>query len=201
MRNRGAGISFGQSCLDDVVRGRERASGIGSAGVAREQQGLAAASSKIFGALVATAARFRHPFLSAKALERRRLLPDEFKRLLADIFEFESGDYFRGVAGKNLARGIDEHQSTSPSAHAGFGKARVVIRDYEIDADTSGESLLRGGDGFCSFFELRASGQQCGAILQRPTVILSVGDFHALGSEVLDEGDHLIKVIDVLPVH
>ena len=51
------------------------------------------------------------------------------------------------------------------------------------------------------FFKLRARGQQRGAVLQCPAVILRVGDFHALGRELLDESDHLFEVIDVLPVH
>src|SRR5258708_20625733 len=118
LRHRGAGIGFGQCSLDDVVCGRQRAGWIRSLCVAGEQQGLAAASANILRALVATAARFRHPFFAPKTLERRRLLPDELQSPLTDIFEFESGNDFSGVAGKSPACGIDEHQSASPSAHA-----------------------------------------------------------------------------------
>src|SRR5580658_2550477 len=117
------------------MRGRERAGRIGSRCVARQQQGLTPASTKVFRALVTTAARFRHPFFSAKALERRRLLPDEIEGLLADILERESGNDFRSVAGKDLACGIDEHQFTAPTSHAGLGEARVVVGDYRINAD------------------------------------------------------------------
>src|SRR5260370_26953419 len=104
------------------MRWCERACRICGGRVSGEQESLAAASAKILRALVATAARFRHPFFSPKTLERRRLLPDELQSSRANVFEFKSGNHFRGVAGKHFACGIDEHQSTSPSAHAGFGK-------------------------------------------------------------------------------
>src|SRR5216684_5054356 len=98
------------------MRGSQRAGGICSLWVAGEQQGLAAASAKILRALVATAARFRHPFFSPKTLERGRVSPDHFQSPLTDIFELESGNHFCGVAGKHFACGIDEHQSASPSS-------------------------------------------------------------------------------------
>ena len=178
--------------------GGERACGVGGRSVAREQQGLTAASTEILGAAVASAAGFRHPFFSPKALERRRSTPDGLQRFLPNIFESEAGNNFRGVTGKNFAGWIDEHQSPSPAAHAGFGKARVVIGDDGIDADASGEVLFGGGDGFDSPIQLLACGQERGAILQSPAVVLGVGDLHALWSELLDERDHLFKVIDVL---
>ncbi len=40
--------------------------------------------------------------------------------------------------------------------------------------------------------------QQGGAIAQCPSIILRVGNLHALGCELLDERDHLFEVIDVL---
>ena len=89
---------------------------------------------------------------------------------------------------------------TPPSAHAGLGKARVVIGDHGIDADASGEALFGGGDGFHGLLKLCPRGQQRGAVPQCPAVILRVGDLHALGRELLDERDHLFEVVDVLPV-
>ena len=58
------------------------------------------------------------------------------------------------MAGKNSTGGIDEHQPLAPSSHAGLGKARIVIGHHEVDADASGETFFRCGDGFGSFFEL-----------------------------------------------
>ena len=51
--------------------GAKRARRIRGGRVAGEQQSLAAATAKIFRALIATAAWFRHPFFSAKTLEGR----------------------------------------------------------------------------------------------------------------------------------
>ena len=44
-------------------------------------------------------------------------------------------------------------------------------------------------------------GSRRGAIPQCPAIILGVRDLHALGRELLDEADHLIDMIDILPVH
>src|SRR6266481_2949890 len=165
LRHCGAGIGFGQRCLDDVMRWCERACRICGDRVSGEQESLAAASAKVLRALVATAAGFRHPFFSPKTLERGRVSPDRFQSSLADVFEFESENHFRGVAGKHFACGIDEHQSASPTAHAGFGKARVIVGDHEIYANASGEAFFRGGNSFCSPFNLLSRGQQRGAVL------------------------------------
>ena len=74
-----------------------------------------------------------------------------------DIFEAEARNYFRSVTGKNFSRRIDEHQSATPAAHAGLGKARVVIGYDEIDADASREAFFRCGNGFYRFFQLFSS--------------------------------------------
>src|SRR6202041_1806066 len=112
-----------------MVRGDQRAYWIGCGSITGKQKRLAAASSEIIGATVATAAWFRHPFFSAKALKRGRLPPDGRQSFLANVLESEPRNNFRGVTGKNLAGGIDEHQSTAPSSHTGLGKARVIVRD------------------------------------------------------------------------
>jgi hypothetical protein len=57
------------------------------------------------------------------------------------------------------------------------------------------------GHCFHGLLKLCPRWQQRGAIPQRPAVILRVGDLHALGRELLDESDHLLDVIDVLPVY
>src|ERR1700722_5753925 len=118
--------------------GRERTGRIGSVGVSSQEQGLAAASAKILGTLIATAARLRHPVFSAEALEGRRVLPDIVESPVANIFKSEARNDFGGVARKNLPRGIDEHQPPSPPSHAGLGKARVVIGDDKINTNAPG---------------------------------------------------------------
>ena len=39
------------------------------------------------------------------------------------------------------------------------------------------------------------------AILQRPAVILRVGNLHPFRLQLLDELDHLLDVVEVLPMH
>jgi len=49
--------------------------------------------------------------------------------------------------------------------------------------------------------KLFACRQQSRPVLERPSVILRVGDFHAVGMESFECGNHLLQVIDVLTVH
>src|SRR5271165_1568337 len=113
--------------------GRERADGIRSAGVAGEQKSLAAAAAEILRAALTASTRFGHPLLSAKALERSRLSPNPFQRTLAHIVKAHAGNDSRRVTRKHLPRRVNQHQAPSPSAHAGLGIARVVIRNHAIN--------------------------------------------------------------------
>src|ERR1035437_6336946 len=117
------------------MRRRERARRISHRGVSRQQESLAAAASEIFAAAIATAARLGHPVFATKVEERGRFLPDPVERLFPHVLKRQARQYFRGMAGKYLACGIDQHQSSSPSSHAGLGILRVVIWHNGIDAD------------------------------------------------------------------
>ena len=47
---------------------------------------------------------------------------------------------------QRAAGGIDQQQLASPAAHAGFGKAGVVIGNDHVDADLAAQTLLGGGN-------------------------------------------------------
>ena len=64
-----------------------------------------------------------------------------------------------------------------------------------------GEALLRLSDDRDCFFELRVRRHQRGAVGQRPSVVLRVRDLHSLRVQLLDEGDHLFQMIEILPMH
>ena len=44
-------------------------------------------------------------------------------------------------------------------------------------------------------------GSKCRTVLERPAVVLRVRDFHAIGMEGFERGNHLFEVVDVLPVN
>jgi len=93
-----------------------------------------------------------------------------------------------------------------PSAHpTGFGRAGVTVISAGRSIGTTesmrmrpGEAFFGGGDGFDSLLKLCRVGSRAARFAQCPSIILRVGNLHALGCELLDERDHLFEVIDVL---
>ena len=77
---------------------------------------------------VRSSAGLGHPVFTAKALECRRLPPYPVaasrSRTLSNM---HAGNDPGSMAGKRLPGRIDQHQPASPTAHAGFGIARVVV--------------------------------------------------------------------------
>ena len=102
---------------------------------------------------------------------------------------------------QRAARRIDQHQLASPSAHAGFGEAGVVVGNDHVDADLAAQTLLGRCHHGHRAVQLRARGQQCRPVLERPAVVLRVRDLHAIGMERFERGNHFLEVFDVLPVN
>ena len=74
----------------------------------------------------------------------------------------------------------------------------MVVRNNHVDANLAAQPFLCCGYHRDSAVELRTRRQQCRAVLKRPTVVLRVRDFHAIGMERFERGNHLFQVIDVL---
>src|SRR5215213_10103854 len=98
-------LAFG--VLEDLlVHRRQRAGGIGVAGIAGQCEGLAAATAEIDFLEFAALARLGHPAGAAIAIEGFGILPDPGDRMIgAHGQEFEPGDALRRVAGQHLAGG------------------------------------------------------------------------------------------------
>jgi len=89
------------------------------------------------------------------------------------------------VAGEHLARGCDVERAPAPAAEAGFGVPRVVVGNHGVDNDepvVSGAQLLHMAYGA---FYLLAGWHQARAVLERPAVILDMGDLDAAGAEAV----------------
>src|SRR5262245_57248857 len=66
-----------------AMMGRQVADRVGRPGIAREQEGLAAAAAKILLPAGTAPARFAHPVGAAEGPERRRVAPDVGERVVA----------------------------------------------------------------------------------------------------------------------
>src|SRR5215207_1697652 len=121
----------------DRVHGRQRASGIGIAGVAREREGLAAAAAEIDRLAGAGGAGLPHPIRAAERRERRRALPNVVQRAVAYAPEREARDGLGGVAGENLAARRDVERAPPPAVDAGLRIAGEVIRGDIVDDERS----------------------------------------------------------------
>ena len=80
-------VHFADRNFDEMMSGRERARRIGNGRVSGQQERLAAASSEVFGAAIAGAARLSHPLFTAKAAEGIGFLPDPIERLVTHVLE------------------------------------------------------------------------------------------------------------------
>src|SRR5205823_1077459 len=115
--------------------GRLVADRIGFLGRARNRERLAAAPAPIDLTAFAGSTWLAHPFCSAECIEGRGVLPDLREALFLHVPEFEAGYGFGCMAGEHLAgRGYIE-RLTSPSAHASFGIAGIVIGNDSVDDD------------------------------------------------------------------
>src|SRR5882762_2525149 len=105
------------------------------------------------------------------------------------------------MAGKCPSCGVDEHELPAPSAHAGFGVARVVVGNDRVDANLARGALLSFGDDEQRLINLLASGHQRGAVLQRPPVVLNVRNLHAVWPQSFEEANGFVEVIEILPMN
>ena len=178
------GLAFG--LLEDLlVHRRQRAGRIGVAGIAGQRKGLAAAAAEIDFPEFAALARLRHPAGAAIAVEGFGVLPDPGDRMVgAHRFEFEPGDAFGGMAGQDLAGGRDVEELPAPAAHAFLRPQRVIIRHHIVDGEHAFQPLPRFLDDAAGLLDLRQRRHQRGAVLQRPAVILHIGDFEPVGIEI-----------------
>src|ERR1700686_939289 len=102
---------------------RERACGIGDAGVACEKERLTAAPAPVDLPAIARSARLRHPLRAPIRIERIRAMPDICKRLIAGVLKTQR--CYRGCGGtwQDPAIGRYRHELLRPSVHARLGKS------------------------------------------------------------------------------
>ena len=181
---------------------REGAGRIGIAGITRQRKGLAAAAAEIDFAEFAALARLRHPAGAAVAVEGFGVLPDPGDRMIgAHRFEFETGDALRRMARQNLPGRRDVEELPAPAAHALLRPQRIIVGHDIVDRQHAFEPNLCFLDDAAGLLDLLQGRHQRRAVLQRPAVILDVGDFQPVGIEIDCHPDDVGELVQVLPVH
>ncbi len=180
---------------------RERAGGIGRLGLPGKGESLAAAAAEIQLPPGAAAAGLGHPLGAAERLESGAAMPDLGQRLVLDVVEGEGGDGFGRMAGQDLAGWRHVQVLLAPAAHAGLGVAGVVVRHDIVDHQHALQPLLCCLDQIDRRLGLRAGRHQRRPVLERPAIILDMGDLEALGAKLDRELDDLVQMVEVLAVH
>src|SRR5438132_2737781 len=186
--------------LDELVIGRERASGIGRGGVSRQEEGLAAAPAEIDRSLLAAPARLRHPGLAAKGHQAGRGRPQLFDGTLANVPEGKSGQRVREQTGEKQPIGRDDHEAAAPAVHARGRELGVVVGNDEYHFHPPFQPRPScGGDG-PRLLELCLGGEERGPVPVGPAEVLGVGQLQAVGVQLLGKRDDLADALEVLPV-
>ena len=96
-------ISLSHCGFDQAMLRSERTGWVGCCGVAGQQERLTSATPKIFSAVIATSARFRHPRFSAEALKRILIPARSTAGLFPYVLESHLRQHFRRMARQNFA--------------------------------------------------------------------------------------------------
>src|SRR3954451_16233514 len=187
---------------DGLVQRRQRTGRIGVGAITGKRKGLAAAAAEIDLAEFATLARLLHPAGAAITVEGLRVLPDPSDRMVgAHRFEVESGNALGGVARQHLAGRRNVEELPAPAAHGLLRPQRVIIGHDIVDRQPALQPLARLLDDAGALVELHHGRHQGGAVLQRPAVILHIGDLEPVGVEIDRHLDDIRQLVQVLPVH
>ena len=87
LRERGRFVRLADRNFDQMMGGRKRAGRIGNGRISGQQERLATAASKVFGAAITGAARLLHPLFASETAEGIGFLPDPVERLTTHILK------------------------------------------------------------------------------------------------------------------
>src|SRR5215471_10255359 len=103
--------------------------------------------------------------------------------MLPHIPEFEAGNDFSGMARKHLTGRGDIDRAVAPTADTGLWKTRVIVRHNRVDHDAAMISRTQHFNLTRGVIDLLPRRHQGTAVLQRPAVVLHMGNFHTLCAE------------------
>ena len=104
------------------------------------------------------------------------------------------------MAGHGLACRVDQHHLATPTADAGLGEAGVIVGEDGFEVDFALEALFRGLDDGNGAVDLLLGRHEQRAVLERPAVVLDVGDLKTIGVEFLGESDESLQPVEIQAV-
>ena len=183
-----------------AIERRQGTSRVGVVRLAGQSHRLAAAAAPVDFLALAGLAGLRHPLGAAIGIEGLGVQPDFFQRLVLHVVKDQSWNGLGRMAGQNLARGRNIDHPASPSAHAGLGKARIIVGHDRIDHDDAVIAPAQVFEQFDGIQRLLIGGHQRIPVGQGPAVILGVRDFDPPGAELHGEFHEFLGAADILPV-
>src|SRR5262249_50303448 len=167
------------SCHDRMAGG-QMAHRVGRRGITQELEGLAAAAAEIDRLTRATPARLGHPVDTAEAVERGRVVPDPGQRSPPHILDGQSGYLAGRLAGEHVPVRHHGQLLVAPTAQAGLGVHAVVVCDDVDDLHPPCQARARGTDDRLGALKLIPGGQEGGAVVQRPPIVLGIRQLQAI---------------------
>ncbi len=118
--------------------------------------------------------------------------------MVAHIGERQNLDPTRRVAWPHFARRRHRHVGVRPAAHTRLGEGLVIVGEHPDDLEPIPEPPSFPLYHFPPSGELCLRRHQCGAVVQRPTIELRVGEPDPLGAESLRKPDQRLDLMQVL---
>src|SRR5579883_2982729 len=150
---------------------------------AREEIRLAPAPPEVYKAPGAPAARVGHPLEAAEPVEGGRLIPDPGEAGPEDRGGIQVGDDGGHGAGERCPVRRDREERPPPSVHARFREVGIVVGDDPKDLQRRAGLLAERPDGALCGFDRFPRREEDVPVKKGPSVILSVGQFHAARPE------------------
>src|SRR5881396_2558820 len=104
------------------------------------------------------------------------------------------------MTGKRETFWIYDDKSTPPAVHAGFRIRCIIVRSDEDHFHFAPEPMLRLCRDRARAYDLVASGQERGAVVQGPSKILRIRKLEAIRRQLFGQGDDVCNLGDVAPM-
>ena len=196
----GAVVDRLDDTVDQATIGRQAAHRIRAGRVPGDEPGLTSATAEVLVTLRTAPARLLHPLRAAKPVERRRLVPDPGKPVFGHLGKIDAGEPARALAGQGGAVGGDAEKYPPPAVHARLRAIGVVVRDHVEDFHAVAMRRLVPVRDRLRAFQLLAGGKELVPVVERPAVVLRVGELHVIRPEIQRHVQNRGRVVDVVPV-
>ena len=120
--------------------------------------------------------------------------------MLGHFGKFEAGEPARTLARQGGAVGGDAQEDSPPAVHARLRAVRVVVRDHVEDPHAIAVRLLVPVRDRLRALELLAGRKKLVPVVERPAVVLGVGELDVIRPQIQRHVEDRIRAVDVVPV-